>query len=285
MEPVAFSPLQSSSQSELALGIKFTPSPDPDIKGEGLPTSAGEFGPTHQKKEKDETPRINWPLLLVSSYASALTLGLVWLLWSGRGPFRPRFSESVIEGELSKASASKPDLQNTHKTPLPLLAQNLTELGKTMRLGDLELSPVSIVHRSVYLFRLEGSTGEERESPDSLVLTLRLTNRSESRVFSPLDRSFIRDSSASEDHSYIETSDGPRILMFPLAAESEWSIQDQEFPALKPGESAETIIVSEPVQPARLGGRLTWRVKVRTKTYQTDVAGVRFSSADIADYR
>ena len=119
--------------------------------------------------------------------------------------------------------------------PQPLPVHNLVDLGKTLRLGDLELTPLSIVHRSVYLYRLEGATGEERESQDSLVLTLRLTNRSETRAFAPLDRSFIRDSGAAEDHTYIESSDGRHIPMFQLAAESEWSIQDQQFPVLKPG--------------------------------------------------
>ena len=47
------------------------------------------------------------------------------------------------------------------------------------------------------------------------MLTLRLTNRSETQSFSPLERSFIRDSSA-EDQTYIEVSDGRRISMFPL---------------------------------------------------------------------
>ena len=161
----------------------------------------------------------------------------------------------------------------------------LSNFGKTLRLGDLELTPLSIVHRSVYLYRLEGATGEERESQDSLVLTLRLTNRSETRTFAPLDRSFIRDSGAAEDHTYIESSNGRHIPMFQLAAESEWSIQDQQFPALKPGRDGR----DDRRQPSRsrstrLAGRLTWRVKLRTRTYQTDVAGIRFSAADVAEY-
>jgi hypothetical protein len=165
-----------------------------------------------------------------------------------------------------------------------LPVRNLVDLGKTLRLGDLELTPLAIVHRAVYLYRLEGATGEERESQDSLVLTLRLTNRSETRTFAPLDRSFIRDTGAAEDHTYVESSDGRRIPMYQLAAESEWSIQDQDFPVLKPGQTAETIVVSEPVESTRLSGLLTWRVKLRTRTFQTNVAGVRFSISDVAEY-
>ena len=73
--------------------------------------------------------------------------------------------------------------------------------------------------------------------------------------------------------------------MFRLAPESEWSLRDQVFPNLMPGESAETIVVSEPVPDNLPGGTLTWHVKLRTGTYQTDVLGVRFTVLDVEDWR
>jgi hypothetical protein len=284
LEPVPFAAPPSSSGSVLALGIKFTPSPDPEAetRSPALSTQAAE--PNLRVAPDDQPPRTNWPLLLVSSYASALTLGFLWFFWTGRSlppqrPAEPVTAEAVFD-PTSRTSVTSP----AGGEPQPLPIHDLVDLGKTLRLGDLELRPLSIMHRPVYLYRLEGATGEERERQDSLVLTLRLTNRSETRAFAPLDRSFIRDTGAAEDHTYIESSDGRRIPMFQLAAESEWSIQDQEFPVLKPGQTAETIIVSEPVPSTRLSGRLTWRVKLRTRTYQTNVAGVRFSASDVAEY-
>ncbi len=283
-EPVPFAAPQSSSESVLALGIKFTPSPDPEAEARSPALSTREAKLNLQAAPGDQPPRTNWPLLLVSSYASALTLGFLWFFWTGRSlptqrPAEPVTAEAAFD-PTSRAAVASP----AGGAPQPLPVRNLVDLGKTLRLGDLELTPLSIVHRAVYLYRLEGATGEERESQDSLVLTLRLTNRSETRTFAPLDRSFIRDSGAAEDHTYVESSDGRRIPMYQLAAESEWSIQDQEFPVLKPGQTAETIIVSEPVPSTRLSGRLTWRVKLRTRTFQTNVAGVRFSISDVAEY-
>ncbi len=73
--------------------------------------------------------------------------------------------------------------------------------------------------------------------------------------------------------------------MFRLAPESEWSLRDQVFPNLKPGESAETIVVSEPFPSNLPVGALTWHVKLRTRTYQTDVLGVRFRELDVEDWR
>ena len=71
--------------------------------------------------------------------------------------------------------------------------------------------------------------------------------------------------------------------MFQLANDSEWSIQDQDFPTLEPGDLAETILVSEPVAMADLVGTMTWHVKLRTAPYRTDVLGVRFTADQVTN--
>jgi hypothetical protein len=226
-EPAPNPALLSSSESVLALGIKFTPSPDPETDPRSSAPIARAAEPNLQYEPSDEAPRINWPLLLVSSYASAITLGFLWFVWAGRSLPPQRAAEPVPADAASDPPSRTSAASPVSRVPQPLPIHNLVDLGNTLRLGDLELTPLSIVHRSVYLYRLGGATGEERESSDSLVLTLRLTNRSETQDFAPLDRSFIRDSGAAEDHSFIVSPDGQRIPMFRLAAESEWSIQDQ----------------------------------------------------------
>ena len=132
----------------------------------------------------------------------------------------------------------------------------------------------TISRREIELVRLDGFSGEMRQAEDVLVLSLRLANRSSDRSFAPLEPSFVRDSSSAADGSYIETASGQRIAMYQLAPESEWSIKDQRFPVLEPGEEDETIIVSEPVRMDELAGPLIWHLKLRTGTYQTDVLGV-----------
>ncbi len=110
-----------------------------------------------------------------------------------------------------------------------------------------------------------------------MVLLVEVTNRSRTSTFAPLDLAIVREPLSSLDQSFIELSRRRRIAMFRLAIESEWSIQDQVFPALKPGESVETILVSEPVAMSDLAGTMTWHVKLRTAPYRTDVLGVRFT--------
>jgi hypothetical protein len=72
--------------------------------------------------------------------------------------------------------------------------------------------------------------------------------------------------------------------MFRLAVESEWSIDGQSFPSLKPGETAETIVVSEPVRVSELSGPLIWHVKLRTSDFQSDVVGIRFTADNVIDH-
>ena len=57
----------------------------------------------------------------------------------------------------------------------------------------------------------------------------------------------------------------------------------QEFTVLKPGESVETLIASEPGAADRLTDEMTWRVRLRIGPYRTDVLGVRFNKDDVED--
>jgi hypothetical protein len=163
----------------------------------------------------------------------------------------------------------------------PLPSRNMATLGKAVRVGDLEVTPRIITRRPVSLVRLDGTRRGTRRVQGALVLRLEFMNLSPDRSFSPIDLAFVRDSSLADDQSFIETSDGRRISMYRLATESEWSIWEQTFPRLNPGESAETIVVSVPVERKDLTGTLTWHVKLRTSTYQTDVLGVRFTARDL----
>ena len=145
------------------------------------------------------------------------------------------------------------------------------------------MEPLPFPAARIELARLDGFSGETRQVEDVLVLSLRFTNRSRDGGFSPLDSSFVRETSHADD-SYIDTASSSRISMFRLAPESEWSIKDQPFPALNPGDSGESIVVSEPIHPEDLAGTLTWHLKLRTGNYRTDVLGARlFTAADVED--
>jgi hypothetical protein len=119
------------------------------------------------------------------------------------------------------------------------------------------------------------------EDSESLVMRLKFTNVSGHNAFAPLERAFVREQAAPLDRSYIATSRSERIGLFPLAVDSEWSIQGQEFPVLNPGESVETLIASEPGVSDRLSDEMIWRARVRIGPYRSDVLGVKFTKTDV----
>ncbi|MGZ3469500.1 MAG: hypothetical protein ACXWO1_06805 [Isosphaeraceae bacterium] len=275
------SSLDSLSPSENVLDITFSPSPHTQpASHKPAASSAGAAG-----KMQDEVvaPRISWPLLLVSSYASALTLALGFILWTGWGLSRPDFSPSSGPVPGSNGASPSRGASLTGDVLLPLPAPNVTDLGRLVRLGELEVTPRSIARRSVRLLRLQGTAKGRRVSSPTLVMILELANRSTSSTCAPLDPAIVRDPVPAVDQSFIEVPGGRRIAMFRMAIESEWSIRNQDFPALEPGELADTILVSEPVAMSDLTGTMIWHVKLRTAPYRTDVLGVRFMAEQVAN--
>jgi hypothetical protein len=120
-----------------------------------------------------------------------------------------------------------------------------------------------------------------REDTDSLFLRLKVTNVSKDQPITPLDRALIRDQSSPLDRSLIVVSPGRPIGLFPLAVDSEWLIQGQSFSPLQPGETAETLLASEAITDDRMSGEMSWRVRLRTGPYRTDILAVRFTKDDV----
>jgi hypothetical protein len=223
--------------------------------------------------------RSAWVQLVLASYASAVTLALVWVLWSGRSIQTP---EADAADDSSQATVPLPEprpLRRTVAPPLP--SANTTSIGKPIRLGDLDVTPVGISSGLVRLIRTIHPDEVREPKEPSLILRLQFKNLAHDHPFAPLDREFVREPSARIDDSYIEAPDGTRIPLFPLAADSEWSIAGQDFSPIAPGQAMETTLVSAAIDPAALADRLTWRVRLRTGLYSTTVLGVTFTKSQI----
>jgi hypothetical protein len=224
--------------------------------------------------------RIPWALLVLMSYSSAVTLALTWALWTGRS-FRsaesPSANTSQTEGE------SVPKVVNSSPVGVlpPLAAENVASLGKVIRIGGVEVTPLGIEVTRLELVRSIEPAKWRREKLASLVLRLSLKNISKSDTFAPLELRFVREQASTLDRSMIATSPGQAINLFPLAVDSEWSIDGQEFTVLEPGESVETLIASEPGAADRMTDLMTWHVRLRIAPYRTDVLGVRFSKDEV----
>ena len=74
---------------------------------------------------------------------------------------------------------------------------------------------------------------------------------------------------------------GRLIETYPLAVASERSITGQSFDSLEPGESIETIFVSDRLTEAKLPVSLTWRIKLRVAPVRSEIVGVEFRSDEV----
>jgi len=270
--------------ASLLPGPKGAHGPDPARRGRSGEVRASRPEGGESASADDDQPaetRVPWFIHLLLSYSSAITLALVWVLLTGRA-FRsaePATNDTRQAGMESNASSSEPTL---YELLPPIPAENQTALRKPIRIGDLEVTPWAVVSSHVELVRKIKPPDYRREDTDSLVLRFKFTNVSNDHVITPLDRALIQDQTSPLDGSFIVTSGGRPISLFPLAFDSEWLIQGQEFPVLKPGESAETFVASEAITDDRLAGEMSWRVRLRTGPYRTDVLAVRFTKDDVS---
>ncbi len=268
--------LESEEAIPALADLDQTPSPAP-----------GEAGDTPEPGQGEAA--VPWGHILSLSYSSVLTLALIWLLATGRLARPPATAPqpaSVSEKPAAESPLRPLDAQEDGSPAAPPLPpENLTTIGKSVQLGDLEVTPLGIEAGPVELVRTIDPADKSRRENGCLILRLRLTNRSKGSTFAPADLNSVRDRELRYFDPYIAISSGPAIRLFPLALASEWSIRGQEFPSVGPGETAETFIASEPGAVDRLADEMTWRVRLRTGVYRTDMLGVRFTRGQVARRR
>jgi hypothetical protein len=276
-DPLTTFTMPSSESTSDPLGLDITISPSSDV----LQKNREPIEPSDDESEEhaEDEPKAPYSLatLLLASYASAVTLALVWVLWTGRGLSKPA-AESVPTPpaiDWGKITAKAP------ASAASLPSDRTVGLGKSLVLGDLEIRPLVIMHQTARLYRVVDPDGERRETPDCLALTLRLTNKSRDRRLAPLELADVRD--PGEGGAFIEAADGEQIAMFKLAMESEWSIQDQTFSEIEPGRSEDVVLVSEPLNERRLASPLVWRIKLKTGAERSEEIGVQFGRQEVGE--
>ncbi len=223
--------------------------------------------------------RTSIAMILVGSYASAVTLALIWMLWQGTGrtgsaaPTIPASSRMAIDSNDGSAFVAE----------LPEIpTERLTAIGRPLRIGDLEITPLEIRTAPVRL--VSATSGRHREGgKDALELRLRIRNLSQSEIFAPLEPAFVREPDRGVPESLIVAEDHP-ILPYRLATQSEWEINGESFAELEPGEERETVVVSEADALAKVTPSMTWRLRLRTAPERTDVIGVSFERHEVASH-
>lgn len=264
----------SGSSAEVALqfaGLDFSTPAFEAPPLEATPAPPADPGPS---APRTDAPALSWPIVILGSYASAVTLALIWVLATGKT--LPRFQ---AQGPAREPESRSPAFLSP--TSAPTSSDRSVTLGKALVVGDLEVMPLTVLHKTVRISRAAGLDGPTWENPDCLVLTIRLKNTSKDRAVTPLAPPSARVDEPA-DGSYIEIGATRRLSMFDLDLEGEWVIDGQSFPTIAPGATADIVLVSEPVPLERLVGPLTWWAALKTGGDERETIGVRFSRRDVA---
>jgi hypothetical protein len=211
-----------------------------------------------------------------------VTIGLIWHVWTGR-----KSREDVDVAPPSAVETSDDDTRvDALRKPIArpaLAADHLITLGKPLRIGAIEVTPLSVSAGTVTLVRNFDDSVKKSPGKGMLKLRLRIRNMSKDAVFTPLEAAFLRGRPDDDPVTILETEnkDEPPIKMYPLVLASELSILGQEFRELKPGGVFETTIVTAPGAVSSTTPTMTWRIRLNTDTNRMDDLGVRFKSSDI----
>lgn len=233
--------------------------------------------------------------ILLASYASAVTLALILVL----------FQQGQRTGDPAQLE-SLPDIPPEQIDSLTFVPADVAlppghrlELGESQRFGNLLVEPLRITRGPVVFEHYSGDAARLREDSEPVwKLHLRVTNVSEDQEIPPFDRHLtlrwvaVPNSSQEAFNNYItkrdaDSGDVQRVSLFRLPASSEWNIQGEHLgKILKPGESYETFLASEPVGLEELPEDVVWRVQIRkgfgpSGNGVTTVFEVAFNKSDV----
>jgi len=175
----------SSFDAFSAIDLDVAPAPRTDL-------DPGEHGEDEDEDEDPSPHRASWPMILLASYASAVTIGLIWVLWGNR-------SRETVEADPVPPADTRPDpglhalRSRTVVPPAPIAPDRLTVLGRPVRMGSLEATPLEVVTGKVNLQRRFRPRERRSGGSDALKLKVRLHIISTDKVFAPLDEAFLRE--------------------------------------------------------------------------------------------
>lgn len=212
----------------------------------------------------------NTRLILLASYASAMTLIALFLLMrGGSGPANNNL-ESLPDvapepvGELTYVPVN---------ATLP--AGHVIKIGEKQRFGNIEVEPLRVVREPLEFTHYSGDSKAKRPATDPVVkIWLKFTNVSEDQEIAPLDGNLLlrwvtnseQQREFSNQYLFGEGASQPEdeISTYRHSKTSDWDLSGQNLgKVLKPGESYETYIASTESLPVELPQQLNWRIQFR----------------------
>ena len=235
-------------------------------------------------------------LLLVGSYASAVTLALIYLLLAGRThPLEslPDLKPPPKKGDVTVSDYISPvnDLPSGH----------VLKLGQSQRFGSLRLTPVKVTRGTVkFKPHSEQSALELFDTEPLLKLWLKFENVSNDQTFSPLDELLVFKRSKQNRgkkvfaNNFLAATGNRKQLksifrVYDLPTDGDFAMIGQKLNTeVSPGKTWQTFVPSEE-DAVELKGDVVWRVHFRKGYHPASLRGVttlidvQFNSSDISN--
>ncbi len=235
-------------------------------------------------------------LLMVGSYASAVTIEMIYLLVVGRThqlESLPDLKPPMKNGEVTVTGYISP------VNDLP--AGHVLRLGQSQRFGSVRVTPVKVTRGTVKFEHVSGKSALELTDTEPLLkLWLKFENVSQDQTFSPLDPLLVFKRSKQSRgvkvsaHNFLSTVANRKqaksiFRVYDLPLDLDFAMVGQKLDTrLSPGETWQSFVPSEEVA-VELQGDLVWRVHIR-KGYHpasrrgvTTLIDVQFNSSDISN--
>jgi hypothetical protein len=227
-----------------------------------------------------------WFLILVS-YASAMTLVCLWLLWQ---IVTGTHQLESLEDPAEAAAPNGKKIVQLYQVNMELPDGHLLRLGESRRFGNILVEPMKVTRGPLKFVHFSSDEAALAPSPEptapTLKLWLRLENLSDDQTIAPLDRLMLYDNRVFSEENFEDfrgntfvcrASDkrkgGKLFYVYNLNTDDSWDLRDQPLEPLAPGGNCETYIPSSLGDIDQLKGDLVWRVHVR-KGYSAAEHGV-----------
>lgn len=281
---------------------------------ESDPQSPGE--PSQQRVVEhvtvtDENRLQKWLIAILAPYAIMMTIFAVVFYFKSRNVegIHPLMMIPDLDGEYRNSTQRKKAASTEHRirfpADTPLCAQQVTSLGQPIRIGCLEVMPVSIMQAPIVGFNWKRGADEpvrKQSANPGLILKLKVKNISDDVTLFPSDPYFVRRPRDAKDKPYMMVEVGEKkfyggALSYVTDSDlliREWvEGQENDDKPLAPGEERETVVCTSPQEPildaVKELGTATWRVQLRRgfvnyrdKDYPVSaVIGIKFNADEI----
>lgn len=276
-------------------------SPAPASPGTNLPSSAKSMSATVSGFADAEAASrqkfLFFLLLVIGSYASAVTIALIYVLAFGRThqlESLPDVKPPMKKGEIAVTFYSP-------KNELP--RGHVLKLGESQRFGNVRVTPVKVTRGPVRFEHYSNQNNFKRDDTQPVLkLWLKFENASRDQTFSPLDSLLVFKRTTQNlgekvfANNFLGTVEDRKLArslfyVYDLPVHSEFSLVGQKLDTeLSPGDTWQTFVPSEE-SAVELKGDLVWRVHIRKGHHPKSLRGVTtlidvvFNSSDITEDR